>query len=49
MVAELFVEIKIRNILQANNHKRQMIPDSISVRFYKYGIQNTMTDELRNY
>ena len=38
MVAELFVNDKIRNILQVNNDKRRMIPDSIFVRFYKYGI-----------
>ena len=37
MVAELFVNDKIRNILQVNNDKRRMIPDSIFVRFYKYG------------
>ena len=39
MVAKLFVNDKIRNILQGNNDKRGMIPDSIFVRFYKNGIQ----------
>jgi len=39
MVAELFVNDKIRNILQVNNDKRRMIPDSIFVRFYKNGIE----------